>query len=126
MSTLSILHYVYGALVCLGGVALLILVFLGHAMQSDWFVEHGGEAPPPFVGAFLSWLGWVLFLLVETKGVLNLVSAGMIQKRRNRTFSQVVAAFNCINIPFGVALGVFTFVTLNDAEVKAEYGVVPR
>lgn len=47
----------------------------------------------------------------------------MIDRRRNRTFSQVVAALNCLNIPFGIALGIFTFVVVADPEVRAEYGL---
>jgi hypothetical protein len=122
LSTLSVLHYVYGVLLCLIGVLLLGLVFLGHYLNSDWMAAKGGEAPP-FVGHFLAALGWVLFVFVELHGILNLISAGSIGRRRNRTFSQVVAALNCLNIPFGMALGVFTFVALADKEVRAEYGL---
>lgn len=124
LSTLSVLHYVYGALVCFVGVGLLFVVMLGHFLSSDWLAEHShGDAPPAFVGIFMRALGWMLFLFMETKGVLNIVSAGMIQRRKGRTFSQVVAALDCLNIPFGLGLGIFTFVTLNDPEVRAEYGL---
>jgi hypothetical protein len=33
----------------------------------------------------------------------------------------VVAALNCLSIPFGLALGVFTLITLNDESVQQEY-----
>lgn len=127
LSSLSILHYVYGAFTCLVGVGMLLLVALGHFMDNpDWFAEHGGEAPPPFVGGLLRLIGWAVFLLVESIGVLNIISAGLIQRRKGRVFSQVVAAFDCFNIPFGLALGIFTFVVLGDQQVRLEYGEVPR
>ena len=124
LSTLSVLHYVYGVIVCLCGFALLILVFAGSFLNSDWFAQQGGEVPPMWLGSILHILGWVLFILVEVQGILNLISAGKIDKRKGRTFSQVVAALNCLNIPFGIALGIFTFVVLGDKEVRGEYGLI--
>ncbi len=121
LSTLSILHYVYGALICMMGLALLVLVLLGTFLNSDWMQQQAEGGLPPFLGILLSTIGWVLFFLVELQGVLNLVSAARIGQRRGRTFSQVVAAFNCFNIPFGIALGIFTFVVLGNSEVQACY-----
>lgn len=122
ISTLSVLHYVYGGFVCLSGFGLLFMVLLGGFLQSDWLMEQGGEMPPAFVGNLLMIMGWVLFAAVETIGVLNLASAGFIGNRKGSTFSQVVAAINCLSIPFGLALGIFTFVVLNNEEVRQEYG----
>jgi hypothetical protein len=123
LSTLSVLHYVYGAFVCFSGLFLLALVFIGGFLQSDWLMERSGEAPPAFVGGFMMVLGWVLFFLVETVGILNIVSGNLIASRKGRTFSQVVAAIDCLSIPFGLALGIFTFVVLTNEEVRQEYGV---
>lgn len=124
LSTLSVLHYVYGALVCLVGFGLFSLVFAGAFLNSSWLAEQGGEAPPFWVGSFLHTLGWGLFILLEIHGIMNIISAGLIRKRQGRTFTQVVAALNCLNIPFGIALGIFTFVALGDKDVRAEYGLV--
>ncbi len=124
LSTLSVLHYVYGALVCVIGLLLLFLIPLGHFLNSGWLAAHSNDQPPPhFVGHIIMMIGWILFAFVETKGILNLVSAYNISRRKGRTLSQVVAALDCLNIPFGVALGVFTFITLADPEVKREYGM---
>jgi hypothetical protein len=62
---------------------------------------------------------------VEAWGIINILSGGWIASRRNRTGTQVVAAFNCLNVPFGLALGIFTFITLGDDGVKRAYGQVP-
>lgn len=123
LSTLSVLHFVYGALICLLGLGMLSLVFIGSFFNSDWFLQHTGEPPPAFLGTWLSTLGWVLFVCVEVHGVLNFLSGAHIAKRKGRTFSQVVAALNCLNIPFGLALGIYTFVVLGDKEVQAEYSL---
>ena len=70
------------------------------------------------------WLGWALFLLVQVAGALNIISGSLIARRTGSTFSQVVAAINCLSIPFGLALGIFTFVVLNNDEVRQQYGRV--
>ncbi len=121
LSTLTVLHYVYGAFICLVGLCLLGLVFAGVFLNSDWLQQQTGDPPPLFVGTFLSSLGWVLFALVELHGVLNFISAAKVQRQKGRTFSQVVAALNCLNIPFGLALGIYTFVVLGDKEVQGLY-----
>jgi F0F1-type ATP synthase membrane subunit a len=65
----------------------------------------------------------VLFVFIEAKGVMNLISASLIAKRKGRTFTYVTAALNCLNIPFGLALAIFTFIVMGDKEVRMEYGL---
>ncbi len=128
LSTLSILHYVYGAFVCLTGFIALIFIFLGGFLNSDFIAENSqGEPPPVWLGGFFQAFGWVLFALIEAWGILTIVSGNWISKRRNRTGSMIVAGFNCLNFPLGIALGIFTFVVLMDEEVKRSYegGFVP-
>ncbi|MBS1581801.1 MAG: hypothetical protein JST66_06320 [Bacteroidetes bacterium] len=123
LTTLSILHYVYGALVCVGGLSLLVFVALGSFLGSDWLLEHAqGDVPPAWLGGFFRVLGWTLFAFLEVKGVLNIISGALIAQQRGRTFSLVVGGLNCLNIPFGIALAIFTFITLSDDEVRRAYG----
>ena len=124
LHTLVVLHYVYGAFVCLTGTALLVLVVLGSAMHGGDFFGHGPDAPPLWVGGFLQLLGMFLFVFVECIGVMNIISAGLIAKRKARTFTYVTAALNCLNIPFGLALAIFTFIAMGDKEVRTEYGLI--
>ena len=121
LQTLSTLHYVYGGLTCFGGLAVLALVFFGAFLNSDFLAEHGDEAPPAALGVFFQALGWVLFAFIEVWGILTILSGRWIAERRNRTGSLVMAGFNCLNFPLGMALGIFTFVTLLHDDVEREY-----
>ncbi|MBL7940177.1 MAG: hypothetical protein JNL43_12515 [Flavobacteriales bacterium] len=125
LSTLSILHYVYGAFICVvGAFVAFIFIFLGGFLGSDFIAENSqGEPPPAWLSGFMQAFGWGLFILIEIWGILTIMSGNWISKRRNRTGSMVMAGLNCLNIPFGIALGIFTFVTLNDQEVKGLYGL---
>ncbi len=123
LSTLSTLHYVYGAFVCVAGIALLTLVALGHFLNSDWIAANSDQAPPPVLGHLFAALGWVLFAFVEMKGVMNIISGRLIARRRGRVFSMITAGLDCLNLPLGMALGIYTFITLSKEEAKAEYAV---
>lgn len=120
LSTLSVLHYVFGILVCLGGAAMLVFIFVGMLLQSD-LVQQEQDAPPEFLGTLFQGLGWFLFALVEVFGALVILSGRWIAKRRNRTASMIIAGFCCLSFPLGTALGIFTFVTLLNDEVQREY-----
>lgn len=123
MSTLSVLHYVYGAFLCVLGLMLLLIVALGHFLNSDWLAAQNGDQVPPIIGHVFVVLGWVLFGFVEVKGIMNILSGTMIARRRNKLFSQITAGLDMLNIPFGMALGIFTFITLNNEEVRREYAL---
>jgi hypothetical protein len=81
--------------------------------------------PAQFIHAFV----W-FYLLIGAWGlvslVVNLVSGLSIQARKHRTFSLVVAGFNCINFPFGTFLGVFTLIVLMRPTMPAFYNEVPK
>ncbi len=123
LSVLSVLHYVFGALQCMGGLAVLLLVVFGGFLNSDWLVQQAEEPPPAFLGGLLQWIGWSLFVFIEVWGILNIISAGSIARARNRGLSLVTAALNCLTIPFGLGLAIYTFVVLGDRDVRAAYGL---
>ncbi len=54
-------------------------------------------------------------------GAVNVVSGWCLWKRKSRTFSLVVAAFNCVHMPIGTVLGVFTIVVLVRDSVRELY-----
>ena len=124
LTLLAIFHYV-GAALGLVGIAFLLFhysimktVFTNPEM---WKAQQTGP-PPAEMFAMLKWFylaGGVVFLAY---GVLNVISALSIQARKRRIFSMVVAGLNCIHVPIGTLLGVFTFVVLTRYSVRQLYG----
>jgi hypothetical protein len=121
LSTLSVLHYVYGAFICLTGLGLMFVVGVGGLLSSDLVQQGNGDAPPEWIGRFIQGFGLTLFLIVEGWGVLNMLSGYWISRRSNRMATMVIGALNCLSIPLGLALGIFTLVALNDKEVEEAY-----
>lgn len=81
-------------------------------------------APAPFpkeIIPFFIAMYVVIGLLLVALGTANVLSGLFIRKRKNRTFSFIIAGINCMQFPFGTALGVFTFIVLSRISVKMEY-----
>jgi hypothetical protein len=81
----------------------------------------GSKPLPPFIalgmagmGAFAVLAGWLL-----SAGCF--LASGWIKRREMFSWITVVSAVLCMITPFGTALGVFTLVVLNRAQVKAVF-----
>jgi hypothetical protein len=59
--------------------------------------------------------------VVWTLGALTAYAGRSIQKRRRKLFVYVMAALNCLFIPYGTLLGVFTFIVLSSAAASPEF-----
>jgi len=53
--------------------------------------------------------------------VLNLLSAIFLLQKRHRIFSIIIGGLNCLQIPVGTALGVFTIIVLSRDSVRELY-----
>jgi len=121
MRTLVLLHRIYGAIqLVLSCCAMLWISFvfgiIGFAASSD-----PGSKPPPQVAGFIIgvWATIILFVLLVAS--LNFLCANWIKERRNWTGVMVLSVINCLHIPHGLALGVFTMITINKPEVKDSF-----
>jgi hypothetical protein len=123
LKLLSIFHFI-GA-----GVALLGLLFLlahyaifSTVMSNPKMWENQKQAPPPAqFFAILKWFYLIFAVWFVSSGVLNLISGLCLRARKGRTFSLVVAGINCLHIPLGTVLGVFTMVVLVRDSVRELY-----
>ena len=71
--------------------------------------------------AFFAVFYLIAGVMLVAAGVGNILSANFMRKRKYRAFSFVVACLNCLQIPFGTALGVFTIIVLSRDSVRAQY-----
>jgi len=65
-----------------------------------------------------------IMLLGWTFGALTLYAGRCVQKRRNKTLIYIMAALNCMFIPYGTLLGVFTFIILASPAAIQEFSDV--
>ncbi len=91
-------------------------------------VQPNSPLPPNLSGLFFHVLACffgLTVLLGATVGALTIYSGRCLARRRKKTFSMVMAAINCLSLPFGTALGVFTLVALTRDSVGRLYAGVP-
>ena len=123
---LSIFYYVKGCISALFACIPIIHVVLGLVfIIAPEVFGHGNNQPPAFLGLLLVMLGGFLILFGWTFAILALVTGRCIARRKHYTFCLVVACIECLSVPFGTVLGVFTILVLNRRSVKELFGSKP-
>ena len=123
LNLLSIFHFVGAGLALLALLFLLAHFALFHALLSDPKMWNGKNQvpPPPQFLAVLKWFYLIFGAWFVASGILNVLSGFFLRARQHRTFSLVVAGLNCIHIPIGTVLGVFTIIVLIRESVRELY-----
>src|ERR1035441_8795979 len=111
---LSIFYYVKGGISALFACIPIIHVVLGlvFIIVPEVF-GHGNNQPPTFIGLLLVMLGGFLILFGWTFAVLAVITGRCIARRKHYTFCFVMACVECLSVPFGTVLGVFTILVLH-------------
>jgi hypothetical protein len=125
LKLLSVLHYVGSGLAIVG---LLMLgahfaFFQAVMADPDSFFRKNLDGPMPSAKLFelmrFVYLGAAIWLLGSC--IINILSGQFIRKRKHRAFSLAVAGLNCLYMPLGALLGVFTIVVLIRDSVRELY-----
>ncbi|WP_438481692.1 hypothetical protein [Oleiharenicola lentus] len=120
---LAVFHFVVAGLsvVGLGLVALHYTFMRVFFMNPDMWKDQKSAPPPVAIMDIFKWFYLVFAVLLVVVVVGNLLSGLFIGKRKHRMFSLVVGGINCLQFPFGTALGVFTLVVLTRDSVRESY-----
>ena len=119
---LTIFHYVVAGLAALFSLFPLIYTTIGAIFI--FVARHGApkpgeELPPEFVGWIFVGVGSFLFLLGIAMAICILIASRCLSRRKGYSFALVMACIECLFVPFGTILGVFTIVALSRESVKA-------
>jgi hypothetical protein len=123
LNLLAIFHFVGAGFAVLGILFLFAHYAFLHAMLNHkmWVNQKGGPPPAEFFAIF-KWIYVVGGIWCFCSFALNLISGFCLRARKARTFSMVVAGINCLHMPLGTVLGVFTIVVLVRDSVRQLYG----
>lgn len=115
------LHAVWGAFGVLTGVSLLVLA-AGTRVAVDEAARAGDSAQA--AAMLLAVCGTPL----AVGGVVFIVVGRMLRRRRQRgrLAALVLAGPNMVLVPFGTALGIYTFWVLLNDDARREFGRPPR
>ena len=127
LKLLSIFHYVVAGMAGLFALFPIFHLIMGLVLifASDKFSSNGSPPPPEFVGwlfvifaiVFIS-LGWTIAILILTTG-------RFLARHKHYQFCLVMACIECLFMPFGTILGVFTILVLVRSSVKPLFEAHP-
>ena len=121
LKLLSLFHYIVGGLTALFACFPFIHLALGIALL--YGAMDGKEPAPRFIGWMFVVIATVFILLGWIMAGLIVAAGRKLQRRRARTFCLVVAGIECLIVPFGTVLGVFTIVVLMQDTARELFAV---
>src|SRR6266705_1649131 len=119
---LAIFHYVAAGLAAFVSFFPLLYATIGEIfifVSRHGTPKPGEELPPEFLGWIFVAAGLLLFLLGIAMAICILIAGRCLALRKHYSFAFVMACIECLFIPFGTILGVFTIVVLLRESVKA-------
>src|SRR5882724_9376431 len=128
LNLLAIFHYVVAGLAALFSFFPLLYTTIGAIFifaARHGTAKPGEDLPPEFLGWIFAVLGSLLFLVGIAMAICILIAGRSLAFRKRYTFVLVMACIECLFIPFGTILGVFTIVVLSRESVKALFSMAP-
>ena len=122
LQLLAIFHYVVAGLAAVFSFFPLLYTTIGVIFifaARHGAAKPGEDLPPEFLGWIFAVLGSVLFLIGIAMAICILMTGRSLALRKRYSFALVMACIECLFIPFGTILGVFTIVVLSRESVKA-------
>ncbi len=119
---LAIFHYIVAGLAALFSFFPLLYTTIGAIfifVARHGTAKPGEELPPEFLGWIFAGLGSFLFLLGITMTICILIAGRCLSRCKCYSFSLVMACVECLFLPFGTILGVFTIIVLSRESVRA-------
>ena len=113
---LAIFHYIVAGLAALFSFFPLLYTTIGAIFifaARHGTPKPGEELPPEFLGWIFAVVGSVLFLLGIAMAICILIAGRCLSRRKCYSFALVMACIECLFIPFGTILGVFTIIALS-------------
>lgn len=112
LKLLSIFHYIVGGITAFFALFPLLYVFIGiFALQAP--VQPGNGGPTPAAIGWIFIIVGVLFTLAGFLLAAAMIATGrFLSLRKYRLFCLIVASLECLIMPFGTILGIFTIIVL--------------
>jgi hypothetical protein len=129
LNLLAVFHFVGAGLAVLGMLFLFAHYMFMHAIFANPAMWQNQKQPPPppelfAMFAIFKWFYVIGGLWLILSMILNILSGLFLRATKHRTFSLVVAGINCLHIPLGTVLGIFTIVILVRESVREMYEVM--
>jgi hypothetical protein len=116
LDLLANLHLVLGIITALMACIPIIYLAVGIAILVG--AASGGEAAPRIVGLVFIILALLIILAGWAMAVLIIIAGRKMKKRESFNYCITVAFLECLIMPLGTVLGIFTILNLNKDTTK--------
>jgi len=116
LDLLATLQTILGILTAL--MACIPLVYLGVGIAIFVGAASGSEAAPRVVGLVFIILSLLIILAGWVLAVMIIITGRKMRKRESFNFCMIVAFLECLIMPLGTVLGIFTILNLNKDSTK--------
>lgn len=122
LDLLATFHYVVAGIVAVFGCLPILHVAMGIAVVNGAFNDGKGNPPPDFFGYFFIVGGLLAILFLWSLAIAAFIAGRKLRQRTGYLYCLVVAAFECMFMPIGTVLGIFTILVLSRPSVKTLFG----
>ncbi len=121
---LSIFHYVVAGFAALFSCLPIFHIVIGLMLVfAPGKLDGGNSAPPAIFGWLFACVGAALVLAGWSFAVLVFLAGRFLAKQTRYTFCLAMAGVQCMFVPFGTVLGIFTIIVLMRESVKADFSI---
>jgi len=121
LQLLAIFHYVVAGLAALFAFLPLLYTTVGAIFifaARHGTAKLGEELPPEFLGWIFAVIGAVVFVIGIAMAICILSAGRSLAHCKPYSFTLVMGCIECLFVPFGTILGVFTIVALSRESVR--------
>ena len=116
LNLLSIFHYLVGGLTALFSCIPFLHLGIGIAILGGAF--ETADSTPEFIGWFLIIFPALFIIAGWTLAGLIIIAGKKLKNRNSWTYCVVIAGLECIVMPLGTILGIFTLILLTRDSVQ--------
>jgi hypothetical protein len=104
------------------------LLYMGIGISVTRFAHDAprADAPPEAMGLVFALFGATIFLIMVGVAGMKAYVGRCLERRQHRVLCLVVAAVSCLEIPYGTALGVCTFIVMARPRLKEHFDSTHR
>ncbi len=126
LNLLSIFHYVIGGIKYVFGCFPIFHLVLGIIILLMPMKPGDKDAiPNVLMGGFFILFALVFIAVSWTLATMMIIVGYKLSRRKSYMFCLVIACIECLSMPFGTILGVFTIILLSRPSVKALFNPPP-
>ncbi len=116
LDLLANLQLILGILTAL--ISCIPMIYLGVGIALFSGAVNGGETAPRIAGLVFIILALIIILAGWVLSVLIIIAGRKLKKRESFNFCITVAFLECLIMPLGTVLGIFTILNLNKDTIK--------